>query len=127
MKKKMLLLGSLALLVLLIMGNVSVAGKKHVDVVEENVTLIKENGHLKQENGQLKHINESTKEESSTVIDSLAKTIDLKHQEIVSAEQELEQLKQAIIYEKVNNITSPANTSSYQLEPIELPSTEDNN
>jgi cell division protein FtsX len=127
MKKKMLLLGSLALLVLLIMGNVSVAGKKHVDVVEENVTLVKENGHLKQENGQLKHINELSNEESSTVIDSLAKTIDLKHQEIISTEQQLEQLKQAITYEKVNNITSPANTSSYQLEPTELPSTEDNN
>jgi len=121
-----LLLGSLALLLLLIVSNISVAGKKHVNVVEENMVLVQENGQLKVENGQLKIENKDSKEESSNVIDSLAKTIELKHEEIVATETELEKLKNAIIHEKVNNITSPSNTSTYQLEPIELPSTESN-
>ena len=126
MKQKLLLLGSLVLFVLLIISDISVAGKKHVNVVEENMVLVQENGQLKVENGQLKVENKSSKEESLSVIDSLAKTIELKHEEIVATETELEQLKQVIIHEKVNSITSPANTSSYQLESIELPSTESN-
>ena len=126
MKRKLLLLGSLVLFVLLIISDISVAGKKHVNVVEENMVLVQENGQLKVENGQLKVENKSSKEESLSVIDSLAKTIELKHEEIVATETELEQLKQIIIHEKVNSITSPINTSSYQLESIELPSTENN-
>jgi cell division protein FtsL len=54
MKRKILLLGSLALFVLLIISDISVAGKKHVNVVEENMILVQENGQLKTENGQLK-------------------------------------------------------------------------
>lgn len=126
MKRKLLLLGSLILFVLLIISDISVAGKKHVNVVEENMVLVQENGQLKNENGQLKLEKEYTKEESSSVIDSLAKTIELKHEEIIATETELNQLKKAIIHEKVNNVTSTANTSSYTLEPIELPSTEGN-
>jgi hypothetical protein len=126
MKRKLLLLGSLALFVLLIISDISVAGKKHVNVVEENMVLFQENGQLKVENGQLKIENQSSKESSSSIIDSLAKTIEIKHEEITATEMELEKLKQAITYEKVNNITSPINTSSYQLEPIELPSAESN-
>ena len=126
MKRKLLLLGSLALFVLLIISDISVAGKKHVNVVEENMVLFQENGQLKVENGQLKIENQSSKESSSSIIDSLAKTIEIKHEEITATEIELEKLKQAITYEKVNNITSPINTSSYRLEPIELPSAESN-
>ena len=126
MKRKLLLPGSLVLFMLLIISDISVAGKKHVNVVEENMVLVQENSHLKAENGQLKIENKSSKEESLSVIDSLAKTIELKHEEIVATETELEQLKQIIIHEKVNSITSPINTSSYQLESIELPSTENN-
>ena len=54
MKRKILLLGSLALFVLLIISDISVAGKKHVNVVEKNMGLIQENDQLKTENGQLK-------------------------------------------------------------------------
>lgn len=126
MKRKLLLLGSLILFVLLIISDISVAGKKHVNVVEENMVLVQENGQLKTENGQLKIEKEYTKEESSSIIDSLAKTIELKHEEVKATETELNQLKKAIIHEKVNNVTSTANTSSYTLEPIELPSTEGN-
>jgi len=126
MKRRLLLLGSLALFMLLIISDISVAGKKHVNVVEENMILVQENGQLKTENGQLKIENEFSKESSSTIIDSLAKTIEIKHEEIIATETELKKLKQAITYEKVNNITSPINTSSYQLESIELPSTENN-
>jgi cell division protein FtsL len=126
MKRKILLLGSLALFVLLIISDISVAGKKHVNVVEENMILVQENGQLKTENGQLKTENKYSEESSLSIIDSLAKAIEVKDEETTTIKVGLEKLKQAIIYEKVNSVTNPINTSPYQLGPIELPSTENN-
>lgn len=128
MKKKLLLFGcSLSLFVVLIVSNISVAGKKHVDVVEENITLANENSQLKQENGHLKLDHELSKEETNSIIDSLAKSIEQKHEEIIATENEVKRLKNVITHEKVNSVTSSINTSPYQLESISLPGTEDNN
>lgn len=117
------LIGCFTAVVVLGVINVLTAGTKHVETVIDNRQLKVENSKLKQENDELKT---TTDQSLIQATDSLVLAIQNKDSALKSVEQHIEVIKTQLEHEKRNSITNPYNTTPYKLEPVELPSSEDN-
>jgi len=123
MTSSKLTLALVGLFVVMVLMGVASTGIRHVEVVVNNVVLVEQNDSLKSEVRQLKSNLDST---SVLVIDSISKaarTSDSLNQVIIS---KLDSTEQKLNHAELNSITNPYNTSPYRLEPIDLPSPEDN-
>lgn len=121
-----LLVGCFTAVVVLGVMNVLTAGTKHVETVIDNKHLKAENGKLKEENLQLKTNSNQFSTEQLESTDSLVKAIEDKELALKTIEQDVTVIKNQLEHEKRNSIVNPYNTTPYQLEPIELPSSESN-
>jgi len=120
-----LMFACIIVLVVLGMTNVMTAGTKHVEVITTNHQLKEENGKLKEQNDVLRTTSLAVAEEVG-IADSLVRDLAQKDSTLKSVQQSMTQIKQQLEHEKRNSITSTYNTTPYKLEPIEIPSSEDN-
>lgn len=110
-----LFFGIIAILILVV-SNIGVLGKEHVDVVVENNQLKEENSNLKNENLKLK--SDLSEKPKTDVIDSLKEAI-TKSDSIIEIKQDsIKNLEKELKNEKLNSITNPYNSTNYSFSAI---------
>jgi hypothetical protein len=113
---KIKLFFSVIAILLLIVCNIGILGKEHVNVVVENNELREENSNLKNENSKLK--SDLLEKPKTDVIDSLKEAI-TKSDSIIEIKQDsIKKLENKLKNEKLNSIANPYNSTNYSFSAV---------